>query len=81
MNIEYLPDELWLEIFEYIPYIDLFRCFTGLNKRINDILSSKRIKLQIKSNNHYQKFVPLIKLLPEYIIGLSIKYNDQDIDI
>jgi hypothetical protein len=80
-NIERLPDELWLDIFSYIPYLDLFRCFTGLNERINAILRSKRIKLQLKSNLNYEKSKILIEALPEYIIGLCIKYSNQDIDI
>jgi hypothetical protein len=81
LNIERLPDELWLEIFSYIPCLDLFCCFNGLNKRINSIVNSKRIKLQLKNNLNYKKSKILIEKLSEYIIGLSIKYYDQDIDI
>jgi len=80
-NIECLPDELWLEIFSYIPYLDLFPCFTGLNERINAILSSKRIKLELKTNLNYEKSKILIEALPGYIIDLCIKYYNQDIDI
>ena len=81
MNIERLPDELWLEIFSYIPYLDLFRCFIGLNQRIQSILNSKRIKLKLKSNLSYQKHRILIENLPEYIVGLSINYYNQNINL
>lgn len=81
VSIECLPDELWLEIFSYIPYLDLFRCFCGLNERINTIVYSKRIKLKLKSDINYEKFKPLIESLSEYIVGLCIDYYHQDIDI
>lgn len=81
INIERLPDELWLEIFSYVPYLDLFRCFTGLNQRINAILLSKRIKIQLKNNAYYIKSRILMETLSEHIIGLCIKYSNQDINI
>jgi hypothetical protein len=81
ITIERLPDELWLEVFSYIPYLDLFRAFSNLNQRINGILRSKRIKLRLRTKLSYQKSKILLETLPEYIIGLSIEYYNQDIDL
>jgi hypothetical protein len=38
--LEIFPDELFFEIFEYIPINDLYRAFFGLNKRINHVLKT-----------------------------------------
>ncbi|CAF0983728.1 unnamed protein product [Didymodactylos carnosus] len=32
------PNELFLDLFEYLSHIDLYRCFYGLNSRINSIV-------------------------------------------
>ena len=80
-NIERLPDELWLEIFSYVSYLDLFRCFIDLNERINAIVRSKRIRLKFRNHQSYEKKKFLIKALPEYIIGICIDYYNQDIDL
>jgi hypothetical protein len=79
--IEHLPDEIWLEIFSYIPYLDLFSCFSRLNDRINGILREKRLKFKFKNQFIYEKSQFLIEQLSEYIIGLCIEYHKQDIDI
>ncbi|CAF2496554.1 unnamed protein product [Rotaria sp. Silwood2] len=79
--IESLPDELWLKIFSYVSCWDLFRCFTGLNQRIEAILNSNRLKIRLKNDQNYEKFEVLFNILPEYIIGLCIDYYHQDIDI
>ncbi|CAF4488946.1 unnamed protein product, partial [Rotaria sp. Silwood2] len=39
-TLEIFPDELFFEIFEYIPLNNLYRAFFGLNKRINIILQN-----------------------------------------
>ncbi|CAF1069727.1 unnamed protein product [Rotaria sordida] len=39
-TLEIFPDELFYELFEYIPLNDLYRIFFGLNKRINIILKN-----------------------------------------
>lgn len=39
-TLEIFPDELFFEIFEYIPLNDLYRAFFGLNKRFNIILKN-----------------------------------------
>jgi len=39
-TLEMFPDELFFELFEYIPINDLYRTFFGLNKRINHILKN-----------------------------------------
>lgn len=42
-RIEDLPNELWLEIFCYLDYINLFSAFYGINKQINELLVSSKI--------------------------------------
>ncbi|CAF1529540.1 unnamed protein product [Rotaria sp. Silwood1] len=79
--IEYLPDELWLKIFSYVPCLDLFHSFSGLNQRIEAILNSKRLKLKLKSDLIYEKSKVFFKELPEHIDSLSIYYYHQNIDI
>jgi hypothetical protein len=39
-TLEIFPDELFFEIFEYIPINDLYRAFSGLNQRLNHILKN-----------------------------------------
>ncbi|CAF1339986.1 unnamed protein product [Adineta steineri] len=39
-SLEIFPDELFFELFEYIPIYDLYRTFFGLNQRINCILEN-----------------------------------------
>jgi hypothetical protein len=39
-SIECLPNELWLLFMSFLPAIDLYRAFVGLNHRINYLLSS-----------------------------------------
>ncbi len=39
-RIEDLSNEIWLEIFDYLDWINLFLAFYGINKRINQLLVS-----------------------------------------
>ena len=44
-TLEQLSDEIFAEIFEYIPMNNLYRSFSGLNRRINSVLSSVPTRL------------------------------------
>ncbi|CAF4825316.1 unnamed protein product, partial [Rotaria sp. Silwood1] len=46
-KLEYLPNEVLLEIFDYIQLNDLIRAFYNLNNRVNSILFSSNIHLHI----------------------------------
>lgn len=46
--LEHLPDEIFAEIFEYIPMKNLHQSFSGLNRRINSILSSVPTRLAFR---------------------------------
>ncbi len=39
-RIEDLANEIWLEMFDYFDWINLFMAFYGINKRINQLLVS-----------------------------------------
>jgi hypothetical protein len=39
-TLEFLPNELLLEIFEYLPVDDLYKTFVGLNSRLTTIINS-----------------------------------------
>ncbi|CAF4309275.1 unnamed protein product, partial [Adineta steineri] len=40
--IEDLANELWLEMFDYLDWINLYSAFYGINKRINQLLMNIR---------------------------------------
>ncbi|UJR17482.1 hypothetical protein I4U23_004377 [Adineta vaga] len=42
-SIEDLANEIWLEMFDYLDWINLFSTFYGLNKRINQLLMCIKI--------------------------------------
>lgn len=37
-RIENLPNEIWLEVFHHLDWINVFSAFYGINKRINQLL-------------------------------------------
>lgn len=39
-RLEDLPNEVWLEVFSYLDWINLFMAFYGIKKRINQLLTS-----------------------------------------
>lgn len=41
--IEDLPNELWVEVFNYLDWINLFLAFHGIKKRINQLLMSIKV--------------------------------------
>lgn len=66
-TVEIFPDELFFELFEYIPLVDLYRGFFGLNKRIDNILknlSNLFAEWTIHSDDRIiDKFAPCISRL------------------
>jgi hypothetical protein len=76
MKFEDLPNELLIEIFEYIDIRDLFNGFLNLNKRINDLLRILRnLSYNIERSNPI-----LISLFANQITRVIIN-TWQDIDL
>lgn len=46
LRLEVFPDELFLEIFQYVDPIDL-RNFKGLNKRIDCIIDAVKVNIEV----------------------------------
>ncbi|CAF1200105.1 unnamed protein product [Rotaria sordida] len=66
IHFEHFPNELLIDIFEYLDARDLFYGFWGLNKRFNHILQSlKNISLTMKNDESklISLFAPQIKRL------------------
>jgi len=42
-RIEDLANEIWLEVFDYLDWINLFLAFHGINKRISELLVSIKV--------------------------------------
>ncbi|CAF1079205.1 unnamed protein product [Rotaria sordida] len=54
-RFELMPDELIIEIFQYIPLIDLFNGFVNLNFRLNFILRYVRLGVFLHQNEYTNK--------------------------
>jgi hypothetical protein len=48
--LEIFPDELFLDLFSYIPPTELYHVWHGLNRRISAILRSVRISFDLTEN-------------------------------
>ncbi|CAF1041900.1 unnamed protein product [Didymodactylos carnosus] len=72
-HIEHLPNELWFECFEYLDGYDILMSFRNLNRRINDIINSTqlRINLSILSKSMFDR------LLNRFIPYISKTKNDE----
>ncbi|CAF0912146.1 unnamed protein product [Adineta steineri] len=76
LKIESLPNEILLDLFEYIDIKDLFYGFYGLNKRLNYLLQSlKKLSLNLERNESR-----LIQLFSNQINRLVVN-TWQDIDL
>jgi len=76
-QIEFLPNEIFIEIFEYLNAQDLFRALYNLNFRFNDLIHSmKNISLTISTNNKNE--TDSFQLFSSYISTLTI---DSKIDV
>ncbi|CAF0803015.1 unnamed protein product [Adineta steineri] len=85
MDIESFPNEIFLELFDYINGIDLFRAFYGLNSRFNNLLYKqfRTYHFQFASISKFyfdlicQQHIPFIA---DKIVGicLSESYNTPE---
>lgn len=72
-KFELCPNEILLEIFEYLSPYDIFQSFYFLNKRYNTILLSLHLRIDLlniwKKNFDYYNYF-LFSLIPQNIISL-----------
>ncbi|UJR12782.1 hypothetical protein I4U23_016956 [Adineta vaga] len=52
LRLEVLPDELFLEIFQYVDPIDLYN-IKGLNKRIDSIIKAVKVNIVVEEQEYY----------------------------
>ena len=82
MRLELLSNELLLDLFEYIPTVDLFRCLQNLNARINDLLfvRFRSYQLDLRSiSKHDFDFIcrEHIPLVIDRIVSLHLSDDDR----
>lgn len=82
MDLEILANELLLNIFEYLPAVDLLRAFYNLNLRLNHLLllHFRSVNLDFRSVSQYdfnhicQEYLPTIS---DHIAALCLSNNDD----
>lgn len=85
MSLERLPNEILLELFEYIPVADLFHAFENLNIRLNTLLFNQfdnyrldfRSMSKRNSNILCQRYLPSIT---DYVKSLHLSNDDETPD-
>ncbi|CAF3850178.1 unnamed protein product [Rotaria sordida] len=76
-TLEHLPDEIFFEIFEYIPMKNLYRSFSRLNHRINSILSSIQPRLALQCIQPNEIHDPSMMFFANRIRKLSIWHSNS----
>ena len=70
-RIEHLPNEIFLEIFSYLPHISLCRAWAGLNSRIDIVLHSARSRLYLSSNTDLKDYAEYLQKWAEIVVSLE----------
>ncbi|CAF1351794.1 unnamed protein product [Adineta ricciae] len=70
LRLEVLPDELFLEIFQYVDPVDLCS-FKGLNRRIDGIIEAVRVNIAVQWQEDYELDY-ISSFTPTQIIRLEI---------
>jgi hypothetical protein len=65
------PDEIFLQIFRYLPILDLFRGFYNLNSHLNHIIGEVRIHIPSLLNEEEQRYI-LPNIRPQQIRSLYV---------
>jgi hypothetical protein len=81
IKLESLPNEIFIEIFDYLSLYHLYKSFKGLNQRINGILQSlnnRAIRLwstnkndEIEMNNFFSSTIVSLDINDEYNVNLN----------
>ena len=66
MDLEFLPNEVLLEIFDYIPSCTLIYSFYNLNQRINSIIHRIRLHLDLSHVQQKTFFYTCQRILPYF---------------
>jgi len=74
-NIEFFPNELFIELFEYISPYDLYNTFFNLNARLNSIIHSLQ-NLHLILNEDWDNKERRIPFFSSQISTLIIKHDD-----
>lgn len=79
-SLEHLPNEIFLEIFNYFTLLDIYTIFYGLNSRLNQLISFSCVRgfviHSIKENNFYLKHI-LPDIPPWQIHTLKLWHNSS----
>ncbi|CAF4216075.1 unnamed protein product [Adineta steineri] len=65
------PDEVFLQMFRYVPILDLFRGFYNLNSRLNRIIGEVRIHIRSVLNEEEQGYI-LPNICPKQIRSFCV---------
>jgi hypothetical protein len=77
-QLELFPNEIFIEIFDYLSLDDLYQLFKGLNQRIDQILQSLNNRtLRLQSNYHGKKQIHINRFFASNAFALNIcgKYH------
>jgi hypothetical protein len=77
-QLEIFPDELFLDLFSYIPPRELYHIWFGLNHRINAILRSVRISFDLVENT--QEIHRILKYFSQQIVYIHLRLPSNSID-
>jgi len=71
------PDEIFQQIFRYLPILDLFRGFFNLNSRLNRIIGEVRLHIRSLLNKEEQRYI-LPNIRPKQIRSLYVSEDKYE---
>jgi len=74
-KIEQLPNELFLDIFQYINAYDLHRTWSKLNQRFKSILRLVSMYAHLTEKNHYKNYKSCFRYYSSQFIYIRIEKN------
>jgi len=78
-RLEILPDELFLDLFSYIPPIELYYVWNGLNNRLNAILRSVQISIDLFENTNDNNHV--LNYFSQQIVYIHLYVSYESLDL
>lgn len=78
-RLEIFPDELFLDLFSYIPPIDLYHVWNGLNRRLSAIIRSVRISFDLVENTDAN--TRALNYFSQQIVYIRLRLPYQSLDL